>query len=384
MNLTEATILALQGKLNLQEDVEIETDQVEVTVGDDKTVIDTEDSTVTVEKNNETSTEEEPVEVETSEEIVSDADLADDNLDVEPVETSNEDTEEVISDENIETNTEDSVIEDTDTETEEDESEDSEEELDESKKLNESNAEDFIKDVEDAKLLGWDGKDETFKDYMKKVNDMRQVNKELKKENNEENTNKLKDINFKQWYMENVPEDNFLFDDLRDDTTFQDILDTLKAGNNVYDAMFKEGKGGDSTVRENVFSALSDMLNVDYDDVYYLWLYPERDNKLKENKEIKKEADEENEEDEEIDNNILDLLQNRIGQNLTVGELNTILQGVLGKYNEVYLLTSDLYNMNPEEPQELVVFDDDDMYTITYNIEDMDNAIIQITDVELD
>lgn len=256
--------------------------------------------------------------------------------------------------------------------------------VEESKKLNESNAEDFIKDVEDAKLLGWDGKDETFKDYMKKVNDMRQVNKELKKENNEENTNKLKDINFKQWYMENVPEDNFLFDDLRDDTTFQDILDTLKAGNNVYDAMFKEGKGGDSTVRENVFSALSDMLNVDYDDVYYLWLYPERANKLKENKEIKKEADEENEEDEEIDNNILDLLQNRIGQNLTVGELNTILQGVLGKYNEVYLLTSDLYNMNPKEPQELVVFDDDDMYTITYNIEDMDNAIIQITDVELD
>ena len=159
MNLTEATILALQGKLNLQEDVEIETDQVEVTVGDDKTVIDTEDSTVTVEKNNETSnenTEEEPVEVETSEEIVSDADLADDNLDVEPVETSNEDTEEVISDENIETNTEDSAIEDTDTETEEDESEDSEEELDESKKLNEDsydNFEDFQNEVKSSGSL---------------------------------------------------------------------------------------------------------------------------------------------------------------------------------------------------------------------------------------
>lgn len=157
MNLTEATILALQGKLNLQEDVEIETDQVEVTVGDDKTVIDTEDSTVTVEKNNETSTEEEPVEVETNEEIVSDADLADDNLDVEPVETSDEDTEEVISDENIETNTEDSAIEDTDTETEEDESEDSEEEeLDESKKLNEGsydNFEDFQNEVKSSGSL---------------------------------------------------------------------------------------------------------------------------------------------------------------------------------------------------------------------------------------
>lgn len=478
--------------------------------------------------------------------------------------------------------------------------------------------------ISKIKNLGWDGNIDTIEDYYNKL--FIKEGKSL-----EENTNKLKDINFKQWYMENVPEDNFLFDDLRDDTTFQDILDTLKAGNNVYDAMFKEGKGGDSTVRENVFSALSDMLNVDYDDVYYLWLYPERDNKLKENKEIKKEAvekindeegkelvkkyypeatdeqaekivdmwnndngainpeeefafstmekwlqvsekngyaledmlveskiteaDEENEgtihevaeylydeseqdldyipeiediqdrvnedcdenmynkavdivrniienityyeydykkyiqlsdnhtmyelnddvemtadqysslvdiflqqlqdeinidiyalgrsgrhicidntfdnalnynryvqaqrkyeqeminyinqeygnnktenkklnedeedtieqnNDEKADNSILDLLQNRIGQNLSVGELNTILQGVLGKYNEVYLLTSDLYNMNPEEPQELVVFDDDDMYTITYNIEDMDNAIIQITDVELD
>lgn len=353
--------------------------------------------------------------------------------------------------------------------------------------------------ISKIKNLGWDGNIDTIEDYYNKL--FVKEGKSL-----EENTNKLKDINFKQWYMENVPEDNFLFDDLRDDTTFQDILDTLKAGNNVYDAMFKEGKGGDSTVRENVFSALSDMLNVDYDDVYYLWLYPERDNKLKENKEIKKEEDiksnkyeiewnagavertptpnetiefegtrkdlmqflddnyvdidyddndniisfekwldeyeemydpsgstvvlsikengkeiyknsdydyyQEEQEDyedyedydgieeskhlteaeediieqneEETDNNILDLLQNRIGQNLTVGELNTILQGVLGKYNEVYLLRSDLYNMNPEEPQELVVFDDDDMYTITYNIEDMDNAIIQITDVELD
>lgn len=118
MNLTEATILALQGKLNLQEDVEIETDQVEVTVGDDKTVIDTEDSTVTVEKNNETS------------------------------------TEEVISDENIETNTEDSAIEDTDTETEEDESEDSEEELDESKKLNEGSYDNFEDFQNEVKSIG--------------------------------------------------------------------------------------------------------------------------------------------------------------------------------------------------------------------------------------
>ena len=117
----------------------------------------------------------------------------------------------------------------------------------------------------------------------------------------------------------------------------------------------------------------------DYDDD------DDDDNDMEESKHLT-EAEEDiiEQNEEETDNNILDLLQNRIGQNLTVGELNTILQGVLGTYNEVYLLTSDLYNMNPEEPQELVVFDDDDMYTITFEIEDMDNAIIQITDVELD
>lgn len=255
--------------------------------------------------------------------------------------------------------------------------------VEESKKLNESNAEDFIKDVEDAKLLGWDGKDETFKDYMKKVNNMRQVNKELKKENNKADKIDLSKVNLKDMYMKTFPEDSFLFDDLRDDTTVQDVIDALNKGEDIYQVIFGD-QGGDSVVRENIFGYLADTLNVDYKDIYDLWLYPEKSKKLQENKEIKKEADEENEEDEEIDNNILDLLQKRIGQNLTVGELNTILQGVLGKYNEVYLLTSDLYNMNPEEPQELVVFDDDDMYTITYNIEDMDNAIIQITNVELD
>ena len=253
--------------------------------------------------------------------------------------------------------------------------------VEESKKLNESNAEDFIKDVEDAKLLGWDGKDETFKDYMKKVNDMRQVNKELKKENNEADKIDLSKVNLKDMYMKTFPEDSFLFDDLRDDTTVQDVIDALNKGEDIYQVIFGD-QGGDSIVRENIFGYLADTLNVDYKDIYDLWLYPEKSKKLQEAEET--EADEENEEDEEIDNNILDLLQNRIGQNLTVGELNTILQGVLGTYNEVYLLTSDLYNMNPEEPQELVVFDDDDMYTITFEIEDMDNAIIQITDVELD
>lgn len=48
MNLTEATLLALQGKLNLDESVEVEVDNTEVTVQDNSTVIETPDTSVVV------------------------------------------------------------------------------------------------------------------------------------------------------------------------------------------------------------------------------------------------------------------------------------------------------------------------------------------------
>lgn len=81
ISLTEATILALQGKLDLKEDkqlkkedIEVETDDIEVTLGDDKTIIDSDEATITIEKNTETSDEssessdDETEEIESSEE----------------------------------------------------------------------------------------------------------------------------------------------------------------------------------------------------------------------------------------------------------------------------------------------------------------------------
>ena len=363
--------------------------------------------------------------------------------------------------------------------------------VEESKKLNESNAEDFIKDVEDAKLLGWDGKDETFKDYMKKVNDMRQVNKELKRENNEADKIDLSKVNLKDMYMKTFPEDSFLFDDLRDDTTVQDVIDALNKGEDIYQVIFGD-QGGDSVVRENIFGYLADTLNVDYKDIYDLWLHPEKSKKLQEAEETESDKLEENkfdkcqatlpldnyhsigiivsedgssvqymysndeeavyeseieydeegnpffkdesgqiwninefmrtnfnesktltEEDEDKDEDkeeiknteteeerdkrifdelanseesktTLDLLQDRIGQPLSVGEFNTILQSIFAKYNEVFLLTNDLYDMDPNENQELVIFDDDDMYTINYDIKDIYDGTIEITDVNIE
>ena len=40
--------------------------------------------------------------------------------------------------------------------------------------------------------------------------------------------------------------------------------------------------------------------------------------------------------------------------------------------------------MDKDEPQELVVSDDDDLYTITYNIVDIMNGTIEITDVTVE
>lgn len=93
---------------------------------------------------------------------------------------------------------------------------------------------------------------------------------------------------------------------------------------------------------------------------------------------------EQNEEDEDTQKTALDLLQDRIGEELSIGELNTILQSIFGRYNQIFLLTVDVENMEPDESNELVVNDDGDIYVITYVLKDILNLAIEITDVYLD
>ena len=131
MSLTEATILALQGKLT--EDVEVETNEAQVTVAPDKTVINSAEAQVTVEQ---------PAEVvvtepETTEEIATEVDTnVDTNVDTmvddKPVESEVEDTVEEITeskklqeddddeddedDEEVEETTEEEVVEEPESE----------------------------------------------------------------------------------------------------------------------------------------------------------------------------------------------------------------------------------------------------------------------------
>lgn len=99
------------------------------------------------------------------------------------------------------------------------------------------------------------------------------------------------------------------------------------------------------------------------------------------------ESDIEDNEDEEFPTTVYDAIANRVGQSLSVGELNTILQSIFGKYDTIFLTYDDIYNIKDwDEPQELTIFDDGDMYTLTYkvNMKDIENPSIEITDVDLD
>lgn len=117
------------------------------------------------------------------------------------------------------------------------------------------------------------------------------------------------------------------------------------------------------------------------------------DKVVEENKKLEEDEDDNtqdqnvlnvNQEEEQEETTALDLLQDRIGEELSIAELNTILQSIFGKYNQVFLLTVDVQNMEPDESNELVVNDDGDIYVITYILKDVLELTIEITDVYLD
>lgn len=88
--------------------------------------------------------------------------------------------------------------------------------------------------------------------------------------------------------------------------------------------------------------------------------------------------------DDESNKTILDYLEARIGEEISIGELNTFLQSLFGKFETLFITADTVYNQDPEERQELVVWDDEDMYTITYEIKDQMEPTIEITDINVE
>lgn len=111
------------------------------------------------------------------------------------------------------------------------------------------------------------------------------------------------------------------------------------------------------------------------------------DNKIK--SDIVKDTSE-NVEDDDIDNStdnsddILETLNDRVGQQFSVAELNKLLQNVLGQPNKLFILASDLSSMDLDRTQNIDITDDNITYVISFDIIDMENGIVELTNAKVE
>lgn len=78
---------------------------------------------------------------------------------------------------------------------------------------------------------------------------------------------------------------------------------------------------------------------------------------------------------------ILTLLRARVGQQMLVSDLNSLLQITFGQFNNVFILYDDLSNMELDKTQNIKVIDDDYIYIINFDIIDMVTGLVQIVSV---
>ena len=150
-------------------------------------------------------------------------------------------------------------------------------------------------------------------------------------------------------------------------------------------------------LRDYDFDSLNDRYLEDFiDSIHEEFGYDFNDEldeskKLQEDEIIDRPEDliEDSEEDKAIHHNedgtektILDYLEDRVGQEIEVGRLNTILQSIFGMYQHIFIMPEDLYNMDLDYTQTLTVNLDGEEYDIYYDIVDVDSGIVKIVEVE--
>lgn len=70
------------------------------------------------------------------------------------------------------------------------------------------------------------------------------------------------------WYIETYPDDADSMYGANDDLLFSDLVFEMVNGKDFYDTM----QVRDSVVRERIFEGIADAYDVDYNDIYSLWL----------------------------------------------------------------------------------------------------------------
>jgi hypothetical protein len=92
----------------------------------------------------------------------------------------------------------------------------------------------------------------------------------------------MENMKIKKWYLKEYPDDE-MGQDLLPEVTFIDLFEAMDAYQDVYVTLFGDEMGGDSLIRERIFQALADVMNVPYQEIYDQWLLAE--SKETENKE---------------------------------------------------------------------------------------------------
>lgn len=88
-----------------------------------------------------------------------------------------------------------------------------------------------------------------------------------------EDSNKRVNLDLKlyDYFKATNPNDPF-GDDINKEATFRDLFNAINDNADVYKVIFGDENSADSTVREELFNGLAEILNVNYNDVYYAWL----------------------------------------------------------------------------------------------------------------
>ena len=69
--------------------------------------------------------------------------------------------------------------------------------------------------------------------------------------------------------------DDYQLDLINPDITFYELWGRMQDGEDFYEIASVDGTGFDSAVRENIFSGMSDILDIPYDEIYETWLQNE-------------------------------------------------------------------------------------------------------------
>lgn len=260
------------------------------------------------------------------------------------------------------------------------------------------------------KQNGWDGKEETADKYFDDI--MRKLDPDFEKNNPESQEQEQPQDN-----SEPLREERYYYGEIVNiEDSLKSIKDSLgrvqiRVANEMRDSDKNEYSKEQFEVLKNININIGNLI-VDTASIFeklekafpsrirmmtpeekeYIETHKDELEKQTESKKLQEEDDIENisindlkdNVDDESDKTILDYLEARIGEEISVGELNTFLQSLFGKFETLFITADTVYNQDPEERQELVVWDDEDMYTITYEIKDQMEPTIEITDINVE